>query len=71
MSQLPEINTVKEDNEEIEIDLLDLFYYYRSKIVWIVAAFLVGARIAGLITAFAITPKYTATSTMYMVSSST
>lgn len=71
MSQLPEINTVKEDNEEIEIDLLDLFYYYRSKIVWIIAAFLVGALIAGLITAFAITPKYTATSTMYMVSSST
>lgn len=70
MSQLPEINPVDNDREEIEIDLLDLFYYYRSKIVWIIAAFLIGALLAGVITQFAITPKYTATSTMYMVSSS-
>ena len=70
MSQLPEINSTEKDRDEIEIDLLDLFYYYRSKIVWIIAAFLVGALLAGLITQFGITPKYTATSTMYMVSSS-
>lgn len=70
MSQLPEINRPDTDREEVEIDLLDLFYYYRSKIVWIIVAFLIGAVIAGLVTQFAITPKYTATSTMYMVSSS-
>lgn len=70
MNQLPEINPKDRDREEIEIDLLDLFYYYRSKIVWIIAAFLIGALLAGVITQFAITPKYTATSTMYMVSSS-
>lgn len=70
MSQLPEINTTDTEREEIEIDLLDLFYFYRSKIVWIIVMFLVGALLAGLVTQFAITPKYTATSTMYMVSSS-
>ena len=70
MSQSPEINTNETEREEIEIDLLDLFYYYRSKIVWIIAAFIIGALIAGLATQFLITPKYTATSTMYMVSSS-
>lgn len=53
-----------------EIDLLDLFGYYRQRILWIIAAFLIGALIAGGITHFVITPKYTATSKMYMVSSS-
>lgn len=70
MNQLPEITTRETEREEIEIDLLDLFYYYRTKIVWIIAAFLVGALLAGVVTQFAMTPKYTATSTMYMVSSS-
>ena len=70
MSQLSEINPENKEREEIEIDLLDLFYYYRSKIVWIIAAFLIGALLSGLVTQFAIAPKYTATSTMYMVSSS-
>ena len=70
MSQLSEINPENKEREEIEIDLLDLFYFYRSKIVWIIAAFLIGALLSGLVTQVAIAPKYTATSTMYMVSSS-
>lgn len=70
MGQLAEINTTEQDRDEVEIDLLDLLYFYRSKILWIIAAFLIGALVAGLITVFVITPKYTATSTMYMVSSS-
>ena len=57
-------------NEEIEIDLVELFMHFREKLVWIVGAFLVGALIAGLVTHFLITPKYTATAKMYMVSSS-
>ena len=70
MSQLSEINPENKEREEIEIDLLDLFYFYRSKVVWIIAAFLIGALLSGVVTQFAISPKYTATSTMYMVSSS-
>ena len=54
----------------MEIDLLELLYYYQKRIGWIIIGFLTGALIAGLITHYVITPKYTATSKMYMVSSS-
>ena len=57
-------------DEEIEIDLLELFGYFMTKIWLIILGFMVGAVLAGLITHFAITPKYTATAKMYMVSSS-
>lgn len=60
----------KQYDDEMEIDLLELFGHYLDNIKWIVLGFLVGAILAGLITQFAITPKYTATSKMYMVSSS-
>lgn len=70
MNQELEINSMNQEDREVEIDLLDLFYYYRSKIILIIAAFVVGAVIAGCVTHFLIVPKYTATSTMYMVSSS-
>ena len=64
-----ELNNNKKD-EELEIDLLELFGHYFDKIWWIVGGFLICALAAGLITHFAITPKYTATAKMYMVSSS-
>ena len=57
-------------DEEIEIDLLELFGHYLDNIKLIILGFIVGALLAGLITHFAMTPKYTATSKMYMVSSS-
>ena len=65
-----DLESIQTDDREIEIDLLDLLSFYRRKIVWIVGAFLIGALVAGLVTQFVITPRYTATSTMYMVSSS-
>ena len=64
------MDNTRKDESEIEIDLLDLLAYYQTKIVLILSAFIIGALIAGLVTHFLITPKYTATSTMYMVSSS-
>ncbi len=70
MNQNPDIELKDTRNEEMEIDLLELFGYFMSKIWWIVCAFIIGALIAGLITAFIITPKYTATAKMYMVNSS-
>lgn len=57
-------------DEEMEIDLIELFGHYMTRIRWIIGGFLVAALLAGLITHFAITPKYTATAKMYMVSSS-
>ena len=70
MNQNTDIELKDTRNEEMEIDLLELFGYFMSKIWWIVCAFIIGALIAGLITAFIITPKYTATAKMYMVNSS-
>lgn len=64
-------NVVRNEQTEYEIDLLELLYYYRTKIWYIMGAFLIGAVLAGLITWQLITPKYTATAKMYMVSSST
>lgn len=58
-------------NDEVEIDLLELLNYFKGKLLIIIAAFIIGACIAGAITKFAIPKKYTATSTMYMVSAST
>ena len=70
MNQNTDIEIRDTRNEEMEIDLLELFSFYITKIWWIIGAFLIGALLAGLITQFAITPKYTATAKMYMVSSS-
>ncbi|MDO4523616.1 MAG: Wzz/FepE/Etk N-terminal domain-containing protein [Eubacteriales bacterium] len=62
---------MREAEDQIEIDLVELFYYYLSKIWFIIIAFLIGAVAAGMITHFMITPKYTATSKVYMVSTTT
>ena len=70
MNQNQDIEIRDRRDEEMEIDLIELFGYYMTKIWWLIGAFLLGALLAGLITHFAITPKYTATAKMYMVSSS-
>ena len=69
MNQLTEIEMKDRSSEEIEIDLLELLGFFYSHIIWIILGFLTGAAIAGLVTFYLITPKYTATSKMYMVSS--
>ena len=62
---------VQNREEAEEIDLLELFRFYLSKAVLIIAAFVIGAVAAGAVTVGLITPKYTATSQLYMVSAST
>ena len=59
-------------NEEMEqeIDLLEVYYYLRSKLGWLILAFLIGGLLTGAVTYFFITPKYTAVSKIYMVSAS-
>ncbi len=56
------------DGDEMEIDLVELLYYFYSRAGWILAAFIAGGILLGLVTFFFITPKYTATSKVYMVS---
>ena len=58
------------ENEELTIDLYEILYLFRQKIVFIIIALLVGAIAAGLVTKLLITPKYSATSKIYIVSSS-
>ena len=70
MNQLTEIEMKDRSSEEIEIDLLELMGFFYRRLVFIILGFLTGAVIAGLFTYYLITPKYTATSKMYMVSSS-
>ena len=70
MNQLAEIEMKDRRSEEIEIDLVELLGFFFRHIIWIILGFLAGAVIAGLVTFYLITPKYTATSKMYMVSSS-
>ena len=65
-----QIQTKERDNQEVEIDLVDLLGYYMSKLPLLIAAIVIGALVAGLITTFMITDRYTATSKMYMVSAS-
>lgn len=68
MSQQTESRQI--ENEEMEIDLLEVFYCLKARIVWLIAAFVVGAVLFGVITVLFITPKYQATSKVYMVSAS-
>lgn len=56
--------------EEITIDLAELFYLFRKKLKYIVLATLLGGILAGCVTYFFITPKYTATARIYIVSAS-
>jgi len=58
-------------NDEVEIDLIELLSYFKSKIIFIILAFIFGGVAAGAYTKLMIPKKYTATSTMYMVSAST
>lgn len=64
-----QVQAVKKD--VIEIDVIELLYYYLSKLGFIILGLLLGGLAAGLITYFLITPKYTAEAKLYMVSSST
>ena len=64
----PKLNQT--ENAEIEIDLVDLFAHLKQHIVLILALAVAGALAAILITRFAVTPMYNASSSMYVVSAS-
>ncbi len=64
----PKINQAEE--REIEIDLVDLFSHLKQHVLLIIVLAVVGALAAILITRFAVTPLYNATSSIYVVSAS-
>lgn len=57
------------DSDTMEIDLVELMYRLLEKAKYIILAALLGAILAGGITYWLITPKYTATSKLYVVNS--
>lgn len=70
MNETKETTQVIED-DVVEIDLVELFYYLRHKLIWLILVFLLGGTITGLISYYLVTPKYEATAKVYMVSAST
>lgn len=58
-------------NDEIEIDLMEVFYLLWSKIWIIIISGIITASAAGLISSFLITPIYTSTTKLYILSKST
>ena len=65
-----QVSTGNRNYEQTEIDLVDLFGFYLSRLPLLIAAFVVGAVLMGLYTHFMVPSRYTATSRMYMVSAS-
>lgn len=57
-------------NEEMELDLLELFYYLKKRIIVIAAALLVFAVIGFVGTKVFITPEYTTNTRMYVLNRS-
>lgn len=60
-----------ENNDELEIDLLELCRVLWEKIGILILCFVIGAVAAGTFTKFLITPKYSATSSIYILGAST
>ena len=60
----------RQDDEEIEIDLLELAGQLLKNWKWIFLTVVLGAVAAGLYSYYLLVPAYTATSKLYMVSSS-
>ena len=58
------------DNQEMEIDLMELLGVYLSKWYLLLLGLIAGAVVAGLYTYFLVTPQFSATSKLYMVSNS-
>lgn len=56
--------------DEIEIDLRELFYLLKQKLLIVVAAFVIGGILAGVGTYLMIKPTYKASSLLYVVSAS-
>jgi capsular polysaccharide biosynthesis protein len=58
-------------NEEIEIDLIDLFYFLKSRLWVIILSGIIFASGFGLVSSFLITPMYTSTTKLYILTKST
>lgn len=65
-----EKEVLRREDEELEIDLYDLLYLFRSKIVFLILAAVLGGAAVFAATWFLVTPTYEATASLYVVSAS-
>lgn len=65
------METYMNDNEEIEIDLFELFMELKRKIWVILGVAVLCAGVAGAFSAFVLTPQYTSTAMVYILSKET
>ena len=63
--------TINMNDDEVEIDLLQLFRALKKRILWIVGAGVIMGGAFVLFSKFAITPQYTSTSMVYILSKET
>lgn len=61
----------KKTNEDVEIDLVDIFYLIRARLWVIILSVILSAAIAGLVSIFLFTPIYTSSSQLYILSKTT
>jgi len=60
----------RREDEELEIDLYDLLYLFRSKLAFLILAAVLGGAVVFAATWFLVTPTYEATASLYVVSAS-
>jgi len=58
-------------NEEIEIDLIDIFYLIKARLWIIIISAILLASATGLVSSFLMTPMYTSTAKLYILTKST
>ncbi len=61
----------KHSNEEIEIDLIEIFYLLKHQLWIVLLSGIICASMAGLISSFLLTPNYTSRTQLYILSKST
>ncbi len=61
----------KHTNEEIEIDLVEIFYLVKHQLWIIILSGIICASLAGLMSSFLLTPMYTSRTQLYILSKST
>lgn len=66
-----ELQMENNQNDEVEIDLLELLYEFKKKILVIILTALIAAAGTGLFTHYLIQPLYSSTSKLYILTSST
>lgn len=59
------------DEDEIEIDLMDILLALKKRLIWILLAAVLGGGISGVYSYYMLTPQYTSTAMVYILSKET